>query len=202
MTNASPQAWGQEFENWRDAIADGLSGTAGKALSSLPLPSTSVPGLTARLLVWQFESRPYGLKHLAAVRRDENLMQACERVIALCRQEIAGEENLSSQYERLRAEIGGTWAIEGERERVRRMQFARAWAWAGARKWAWVGPKTWNNAWTWALTATRTRNYAQAVALTRLWSEVWTVLRQRVGKKRRMRALRAYFLELIQNYES
>jgi len=202
MLSGPPRAQLQEFGNWRDAIADGLSSNPAKELLRISIPDTAISTLTARLVLWQFEGHPYGLKYLPIVRGDEKLLHACENVMALCRQEIEGKEVSISQYEHLRSEIGQMWAIEGEKQRVRKMQFARRWAWIGARRWAWIGPKMWNNTWTWALTATRNRNYAQAVALTKLWSEVWIVLHQEIGKETRMRAFCAYFLYLTQKHES
>lgn len=190
----------KEFEYWRDAIVEELPPKEVETFQkSAQQADRSLPNVSARLVVWQFEGRPYGLTYLRTVQKDQELMTLCKEVIALYRREIEGEGIPQQMFQDLHVKITKAWDIVGWRERERRMAFARKWAWFGARKWAWLGMRAWSNTWSWAITATRNRNYAQAVALIRLWAEVRVLAKKEIGKKKRIRAIEKYFLHLIQS---
>lgn len=190
-----------ECEYWRDAIGEELSKKEAEEFLALVRDavqsSKTVPHIGARMTLWQFESRPFGLKYLRAVQKDKELMDLCEEVVSLYRREIMGEMIPPQLFQDLHTKIGTAWDVIGWRERERRMTLARKWAWLGARKWAWLGMRPWSNTWIWAMTATRNRNYAQAIALIRLWAEVRIVAKKEIGKKKRMSTLQSYFLRLI-----
>lgn len=73
--------------------------------------------VTAQLLIWQFEDKKYGLKHIKEIKEDAELYSWCEEVVALYRRSIT-EEVKESEYNELYEKIDR----------------ARAWAWAGAEE--------------------------------------------------------------------
>ncbi len=191
----------KELEYWRDAIGEELP--KGEAEGFLKLVHDAVQpkelprAIGARLVVWQFEDKPYGLRYLRAVRQDRELMGLCEEVVSLYRREIKGEAVPPDLFQDLHMKIAKAWDVTGWRERDRRTAFARRWSWLGARKWAWLGMRPWSNAWAWTLVATRKRNYAQTTSLVRLWAEVRTIAKKEFGKRARTRVLATYFVHLI-----
>src|SRR6185295_3984097 len=95
MTMQTPVAGVSEFDYWQEAIADELPEKEREAFSArmrgVMESGKVVPHSCARLILWLFESKPYGLKHLRSVRKDKELMSFCEDVVSLCRREISGE---------------------------------------------------------------------------------------------------------------
>lgn len=115
--------------------------------------------VTAQLVIWQFEDKKYGLKHIKEIKEDAELYSWCEKVVALYRRSMTEKVKESEYYELYekidragaKARAGaraGAWA--GARARAR----AGARVWAGARAWAWAGAKAgarvWARAGAWA----------------------------------------------------
>ena len=191
----------KEFSHWRDAIAGELPEDESKEFLKLTLEATQSgkfpPAVGARIVLWQFEGKAYGLKHIRAAKEDAELIGFCEELMSLYRREVGGEKIPPDCFRDLHTKIGKAWDIIGWRERDRRIAFARRWAWVGARKWAWIGMRPWSNVWMWVLAAARNKNYARAAALVYLWAEVRTIAKRKIGKKVRMHALQDYFLHLM-----
>jgi len=190
-----------EVDYWHEAICGELHKAEAEKFSVLVRMATSsamsAACINAQVVIWQFEGKPYGLKYLRAVQKDKELMSLCEEVVSLYRREATGEVVPANLLQDLHTKIAKAWDVAGWRERERRVIFARKWAWLGARKWAWLGIRPWSNTWAWAIAATRQRNYAQAVSLTRLWAEVRIIAKIEIGKKARMQALQKYFIHSI-----
>lgn len=101
--------------------------------------------VAAELMVWQFEDKKYGIKHLKPVKEDKGLLRVCEDVTSAYKRVLGGEKIENSEWKELyqRADKiydarAGAWA----------RAWARAWAWATAWAWARAGAGAGAGAWT------------------------------------------------------
>jgi hypothetical protein len=105
-------------------------------LSAIPV-GADLSLVFAKLVVWEWEDPQHGLKAIPEVASDAELVDCCERLVALYKRVIAGEtvaENKWSELEIL----------------ADRLARARAWAGAWAGAWAWARARAWAGAGAWA----------------------------------------------------
>ncbi|KND50591.1 MAG: hypothetical protein AB202_03860 [Parcubacteria bacterium C7867-007] len=195
-----------EVGQWEDAIANELAREEVQEFVYSCMDSVNVGAdlstLPAQIVLWQFEHPIYGLKNIRGIQKDLVLMGFCEELVALYRNELNGTPTPPQALQNLFERVAAAWGIEGERQRIASMQFARKWAWIGARKWAWIPTKGWSGGWKWLLAATRNRTRSSFSAMisawigARKWSRFWE------PGTTRARALSTAFLECLNREKS
>ncbi len=129
-----------------DVIFEGLTNGESKKFPAQFLKAIKIGSdlskVTAQLVIWQFEDKKYGLKHIKEIKDDSELYRWCEEVVNLYRRSLTEEVKESEYYELYeRIDRAGArarawaWAVAGAR--------ARAWAWAWAVAWARAGARAW-----------------------------------------------------------
>jgi hypothetical protein len=165
-----------EFTHWQEAVSDELPLAERERfleeIQESEWSSGNPDAVHARMIVWQFENKPYGLKHLRSVKGDKVLLGFCEELIALRKRE-QNKEDVSEPLKDLGERASKAWVVIGEKRGRENMAFARQWAWLGARKWAWISTRGWTKAWNWLLAGTRPANYSSTIALILLWADAW-----------------------------
>lgn len=134
----------KELAYLEDTIFEGLTNGEAKAFPLRFLkaikPGADLSLVTAKFMVWQFEDEKLGLKNIAEVQEDKEVMGFCEEVFAMYKRVIAGDAPSEDDFYQLYLKIDRAWAWAG------------AWvgAWAGAGAWAWARAGAWARAWAWA----------------------------------------------------
>ncbi len=182
---------------WKDAIEDNLPPAAGKEFaSSWSSKRVKDPArVYGRMVAWQLEDPVYGLKNLASVRKDKDLLSFLEEISVMHKKEAQGMPVSQEEFQELGERVLEAWAFKGEQKKKERAAFARKWAWLGARKWAWISSRAWTRAWNWLIAATGPKRYSSATNLILAWSGAWKWPRIWESPWKRLDVLALRFLE-------
>jgi len=81
-----------------------------------------------KLVIWQFEDKKYGLKHLKEVKDDKEVLQICQYVTDAYRSKLNGDKVTEEEWEVLYQRADKIY-----KARAGAMFMAGAWAWAWAK---------------------------------------------------------------------
>lgn len=87
----------------------------------------------AKLVIWEWEDKKYGLSRIKEIKQDEELVDCCEKVVAFYKRFLKDEKIEDYEWEALE-----NLADKLYDARAGARAWARAWAWARARAWAWA----------------------------------------------------------------
>lgn len=145
-----------ELAYLEDVIFEGLDEETAKGwplrFAQAINPGSDLSLIVAKLVVWQFEDKKYGLKNIKEIKDDKQGYGFCQEVVDLYKRKIAGDTPAQDEFYQLYLRIGGArawasaWAGAGAGAWARAGTWARAGAWARA----WTGASAWARAWAWA----------------------------------------------------
>lgn len=116
----------------------------------------------AKLVIWEWEDKEYGLKNIKEISDDKELCDCCESVVTLYKKVLNGEKVETEEWDKLETladKIYRAWAGAG--------------AWAEARAWAGAWARARARAWAGARARAGARAWARARARARAWAGVW-----------------------------
>jgi hypothetical protein len=115
-------------------------------------PGADLSLITSQFMIWQFEDKKYGIKHIKEVKEDKEVYGFCKEVVALYKRKLKGdtptEDEFYELYKKIDRARAGAWAGAGAWARAGAWAGAWAWARAGAGAWAWA--RAGAGAWAWA----------------------------------------------------
>ena len=91
-------------------------------------------GVLPKLVIWEWEDSTFGLKNIKGINGDKELLDCCEKVVALHKRVLNGENVRGNRWivlEDLTGNLYNTWT------------WTWSWAWACAN----ISAGTWDRAW-------------------------------------------------------